>query len=131
MSGGCGSRCIGGGSGGDINGGDGGSCHRISVVGEAVLGPSGRLGAPNGNLMEVVTIGKLVWAPIKDVKPLTRLGKVSRLRRALGDPLGQSLSVVSAGATLPLEEPLAVQEVPVNQPVVDILLPCRSVLLVT
>ena len=88
-----------------------------------MLGPTCRLGTPDGHLVVLIAVRELVRAAIVDVQALAHLCKVSRCKRALGDSGGERLAVVASRAALPFCEPFAVEEGAVYEEVVDVLLP--------
>ena len=122
---GCGGRTGGGGggSGSSSGGGRRGGSGIGASIRKAMLRPPRRFRAPNCNLVEVVAVGELVGASIKDVEPLASLGEIGGGGGALGQPLRKWHAVVAAWAALALEEPLAMQEAAVDEEVVDVLLP--------
>eukprot|EP00966_Prymnesium_polylepis_P333283 7388758-Prymnesium_polylepis.3 len=93
-------------------------------VSEPMLCPARSLCAPDGDLVVLVTISELVRTAVIDIEPLAHLWKVSRGKWALseGTIRGKLLPMITTWAALTFQEPLAVQEGPVHQEVVDIFL---------
>ena len=110
--------CARGGGGSDCSSGGGGG-----GVGKAMLGPTCRLGTPDGHLVVLIAVRELVRAAIVDVQALAHLCKVSRCKWALGDSGGERLAVVASRAALPFREPLAVEEGAMDEEVINVLLP--------
>ena len=101
--------------GGGGSGGVGGVC-------EAMLRPPRRLRTPDRDLVEVVAVCELVGAAVKEVEALAHLGEVGLGEGTLTERRRQRLTMISARAALALEEPFAMEEAAMDQPMINVLL---------